>query len=201
MDESKRDDLRRDYLHGDNPFRENPYASPELKDDAMPAGPPDPLPRSPSRGMVGHVPVLAILMIVQGAMEALMGLLYVGMGIFASAVVRMDIGPQTPPPPGMSQDVMSWFMLAVYGSMGLVALVAAGLHIWAGIRNYWFRSRTLGLVALACGMASVFTCYCAPTTIALGVYGLITLMNPEVIQAFTMGEAGNEREDILAAFR
>ncbi len=47
----------------------------------------------------------------------------------------------------------------------------------------------------------MFTCYCAPTAIALGVYGLITYLNYEVAQAFVMGEAGRTREEILAAFR
>jgi hypothetical protein len=150
--------------------------------------------------MVSHVPVVAILMCVQGALEALMGAVYVGLGVFASVMMRMEIGQQGAPPPGMSQGVMTWVILGMYGGMGIVTLVAAVLHIRAGIRNYKFRSRTFGFVALAGGMVTIFTCYCAPTAIALGVYGLITYTNPEVAQAFAMGEAGREREEILAAF-
>jgi hypothetical protein len=71
----------------------------------------------------------------------------------------------------------------------------------AGIRNYKFRGRTLGLIALGGGMVTVMTCYCAPTAIGLGVYGLITYLNPEVAQAFAMGEAGTSRDDILSAYR
>ena len=73
------------------------------------------------------------------------------------------------------------------------------MHIVAGIRNYKFRGRVFGLVALGGGMITMITCYCAPTAIALGVYGLITFLNPEVNQAFAMAASGKKREEIMAA--
>jgi hypothetical protein len=147
------------------------------------------------------VPIVAILMMVQGALEAVMGLGLVAMGGFFPVIMRMEAEQQGPGAPPVPAETMSWMMLIIYGGLGLVVLVAAGLHIFAGIRNYKFRGRTLGLVALGGGMVTVMTCYCAPTAIGLGVYGLITYLNPEVAQAFAMGEAGTSREDILAAYR
>ncbi len=177
-----------------NPFSDNPYAAPSSSAGSFP-----PASRAPSRSMVGHVPVVAILMMVQGGLELLMGLGLVAMGGIFPVLMRMDEmqgGGEGPPP-----EMVGWMMLAIYGGLGLVTLVAAGLHLFAGLRNYRFRSRTLGLVALGGGLVTMFTCYCAPTSIALAVYGLVTYLNPEVSQAFAWGEAGKKRDEILAALR
>jgi hypothetical protein len=202
MDDSQHDAYGGSAPFGDeNPFGDNPYASPSLQASKGPVGQYAPLPRSPGRGMVGHVQVVAILMIVQGALEALMGFGLVAMGGFFPAMMQMEMdrgnAGQQPPIPA---EAMSWMMLVIYGGLGLLVLIAAGLHIFAGIRNYQFRGRILGLVALGGGMVTVLTCYCAPTAIGLGVYGLITYLNPEVAQAFAMGEAKRSKDDILAAF-
>lgn len=194
MGESQQDPFRKDTpFDEDNPFRDNPYASPELQSDLGPGGPMQPYAPVPGQGMVRHVPVVAILMIVQGALETIMGLGLVGMGVFVPLMMQTQAGQDGPPP-----EEMTWFLLAVYGGMGLVTLVAAMLHIFGGVRNYRFRGRVLGLVALGGGMVTVITCYCAPTAIALGVYGLITYLNPEVNQAFAMAESGKKKEEIMA---
>ena len=196
MSEAPRDPFQPESPFGPvNPFSDNPYASPQM----AAAGAPGAFGTPSGRGMVGHVAPVAILMMVQGALEAVMGVLLVGLGVAMPFVFRMQ-GELGNPPPGLPDATMTWVMLGMYGGMGLVALIAAGLHIYAGVRNYQFRSRTLGLVALAGGMATVFTCYCAPTAIGLGVYGLVTYLNPEVVHAFTMGAAGSKRSEILAAF-
>lgn len=187
---------------GNNPFSDNPYAAPPMSGDVSQAGPYPVAPGGAGRGMTRHVPVVAILMMVQGGLEVLAGLGLVGLGVFMTFMVRMEEFQQRGAgPPDMPPEALGWLMLAMYGGMGLVALVAGGLHLFAGLRNYRFRSRTLGFVALAGGLVTMFTCYCAPSAIALGVYGLITYVNPEVAQAFAMGEAGKTREEILAAFR
>jgi hypothetical protein len=128
-----------------------------------------------------------------------MGLGLVAMGGVFPVLMRMGEmrgGAEGPPP-----EMVGWMMLAIYGGLGLLTLVAASLHLFAGLRNYRFRSRTLGLVALGGGLVTVFTCYCAPTSVALAVYGLVTYLNPAVSQAFALGEAGKKRNEILAALR
>lgn len=188
--------------NADNPFSDNPYSTPAMTRDVDAAGPYPAVPAAAGRGMTRHVPVVAILMMVQGGLELLAGLGLVGMGVFMMFMMRMEeVRGRGAGPPDMPPEAFGWIMLGMYGGMGLIALAAGGLHLWAGLRNYRFRSRTLGFVALAGGLATVFTCYCAPTAIALGVYGLITYLNYEVAQAFAMGEAGRTREEILAVFR
>lgn len=185
-----------------NPFSDNPYAAPAMTSDVSAAGPYPAVPAAVGRGMTRHVPVVAILMTVQGGLELLAGLGLIGVGAFGMVMVRMDqFQDRGVGPPDMPPEALGWIMLGTYGGMGLVALLAGGLHLLAGLRNYRFRSRTLGLVALAGGLATIFTCYCAPSAIALAVYGLITYLNGDVTQAFAMGEAGRTREEILAACR
>jgi hypothetical protein len=201
MGDTPREELpRNDAREQPNPFRENPYASPKPTFDMPLAGAPVPVPASTGRGMVGHVTVVAILMMVQGALEAAMGLMYVAMGGIFPVFIRMELDRNPPPAGGPPPEFMTWLMFGVYGGMGLLTLMAAGLHIFGGIRNYRFRSRTLGLVALTAGMVSMASCYCGLTAVALGVYGLVTYLNPEVRYAFALGAAGRKRSEILAAF-
>lgn len=182
-----------------NPFSDNPYAPP-----APPAAAgADPAfyamsAHASSRKLVAHVPVVAILMMVQGGLELLMGLgLAVMAGVFP-LLLELEQGPAREVPPF---EAVRWIMLAVYGGLGLLTIAAAVLHFLAGLRNYRFRSRTLGVVALAAGLVTVFSCYCAPTSIALAVYGLIVYLNADVAQAFQMGQAGQSKEEILGKFR
>jgi hypothetical protein len=184
----------------DNPFSDNPYASPDPQSAALGGPGTGVRPAAASQGMVKHVTVIAILMIVQGALETLMGLGLVAMGGLFPVMMQMEM-QDVDPPPEMPPEAMSWILLVVYGGLGVLTLIAAGLHIVAGIRNYSFRGRVLGMVALGGGMVTMFTCYCAPTAVALGVYGLVTYLNPEVAQAFALRESGKTREEILAAYR
>jgi hypothetical protein len=170
---------------------ENPYQSP-----TAPLGPPysmDPFQRR--RGLVGHVRVVAILMMVQAGLELLTAAGYGAMAAFMPVMFR-----QMENEPGMSHQPGIWIIPLVYGGIAAVALVSGVLHLVAGLRNYRFRGRTLGIVALACGMASVLTCYCLPTTVALGVYGLIVYLNHEASEAFRMGEDGRKPAEIVATF-
>jgi hypothetical protein len=46
----------------------------------------------------------------------------------------------------------------------------------------------------------MMTAYCAPTAIALAIYGLIVYVNEPVIAAFQMGSRGKTPAEINAAF-
>jgi ABC-type branched-subunit amino acid transport system permease subunit len=174
---------------------ENPYQSPEEPCTPPPDGEPD---RRPP-GLVHHVRVVAILMIVQGALELLAG---VGLGAFAIVmpqVMRADL--QRAPQPQPMPANMFWVITVIYGGMAAAALAAALLHITAGLRNYRFRGRILGIVALASGLLTFFTCYCLPTAVGVGVYGLIVFLDGSTTEAFAMGEAGCSSSEILTTFR
>ncbi len=177
----------------ENPFRDNPYASPASPSGGTPFSVP---PAPPSQtGMVRHVPLIGILMIIQGGLEVCMALVLIGMGAFWPAMMALGEaqGDKWAPPRQEAPPEMFWLMGAMYGLFGAVVLGAAVLHIVAGIRNYKFRSRVLGIIALVVGMAAtLLCCYCAPSAIALGVYGLICLTNPEVVRAFELARRSKD---------
>lgn len=169
---------------------ENPYQSPVESELSGPA-PITACVRQP--GLVRHVRIVATLALIQGVLELLAGL---GLTFLACNMLMLtqQLADDSPQPDGF------WMVGVFYGGLALVVLTAACLHIMAGWQNRRFRGRTLGIIAMVGGMATLFTCYCLPTAVAVGVYGLIVLLNHEVTEAFCMGEAGHSPQDILAAF-
>ena len=185
----------------ENPFRDNPYAAsdPTLGEKGgvpivvMPDG---------NRGLVTHVPVVAVFMIVQGALEMIMGVVLIGLGFGMPLLMQDELRRNPPGANGPSPEMMSWVIVGVYSVLGVLTLLGSALHIVAGFRNYGYRSRILGIVALIAGMAtSLVTCYCAPTAIAIGVYGLVCYLNPSVMQAFQLVSAGRSKSEMLAWYR
>ena len=172
---------------GDNPFAA-PRAAP-----AAGAGPAGELGRD--AGMIRHVMPVAILMIVQGAFELLLGVVLLAAAVMAPMMLPegLGAGEQTPVP-------MAWIMAGTYGVMGGGGLVAGLMHVVGGIFGLRFRRRVLGIVALSVGMASLFTCYCGLTAVGLGIYGLVTYLNPAVIAAFALGDAGVPAAEIRARY-
>jgi len=127
-------------------------------------------------------------MIVQGSLVSLVG------------VFLMILGPAMFALSGASQNADDRLITGIGGAFYLLmggALVAAGgLNIVAGVKNLKYRSRTLGIAALAIGGLGMFTCYCAPTAIGLLIYGLIIYLNEDVRRAFEMGEQGASPDQI-----
>jgi len=155
-----------------------------------------------SRGMVHHVMALSILMIVHGSLTALCGLGAGAMAFVMPALIKAQAGmPRQPGMPAQPMPVeMETMMLVIYGGAGIVLLFSGILGVWGGVRIMKFRSYTLGIVALSGGLLAIFGCYCAPTAIALFIYGLIVMLNPQVKQAFEMGEQGRSPADIQSHF-
>jgi hypothetical protein len=173
---------------------DNPYQSPMAP--LGPADPMDPFQRGP--GLARHVRVVAILMMVQAVLELLAA---AGLGAMAAymPIVFRQMQQVQKPPAAVNQPEI-WIVPLIYGGMAAAALAAGVLHLVAGLRNYRFRGRTLGIVALSCGMLTFFTCYCLPTAVALGVYGLIVYLNRGSSAAFQMGKAGYKPAEIIATF-
>lgn len=141
------------------------------------------------RGLIGHVPVVAWLMIVQGIMELLLGLFALSVAILILFV----------PDEAFSAGDRRMITI-IYAIIAVPSLAIAALHIVAGIYSLFYRRRRLGITALAIGLASVLTGLCAPTGIALAIYGLIVFINDSVVAAFQMGDQGRSRAEINAAF-
>ena len=156
-----------------------------------PGGGYPPLPPRRS-GYVGQVTVVSILMIVQGSLVSLIGLflMILGPAMFALS----GAGHQSD-----DERIISGVGGAVYLLFGGALVAAGGLNIVAGIKNLKYRSRTLGIAALAIGGLAILTCYCAPTAIGLMIYGLIIYLNQDVSRAFQMGEQGASPDQIKNA--
>lgn len=169
----------------------NPYQSPSYDPKQFQDYPQ--LPQSSGFGWVSQIRIVAILNCVQGGLELIIGLMMVFAAVFVPMMMKMD--NRNPPPPGME-----WILPVVYLGIGIPVLLAAILRIYAGIQNFRFRSRTLGIVSLVCGLVSMIACYCAPTGIGMLIYGLIVYLNPAVQAAFEMGEKGVPTDRILSSF-
>jgi hypothetical protein len=139
------------------------------------------------RGLVGHVRVVAGLMIGLGVLEVCLALLFVLFGLASFALPRES---------GANPEMLA----ALYGSMAVVTASCGALRIGAGLYNLRFRRRQLGIAALGFGLIAVFTGFCAPTAIGLAVYGLIVYLNEPVVAAFDLGQSGKTAGEIQAAF-
>ncbi len=140
-----------------------------------------------------QIKIVAILLMVEGSLETLMGILLCVMGPVMMTFMKAAPPPSTPgatPPPPELFGV-------IYVAMGVVTLAAGVLKVVAGVRNVSFKGRVLGFVALASCVMSMMSCYCLPTALALGIYGLIVYLDQRSAQAFQMGASGMSPEEIL----
>lgn len=172
---------------------ENPYRAPEVDSVSPARGAVLPIERRASWA-VGRVRLLAILLLAQGILESIVGLVSLSAG---TLVLITYSQPNVQPPAGTSPQQMT----IVFFGLAAVLLIPAGLHIWAGIANLSFRGYTLGLVALGGTSIALFSGICAPTGLPLMVYGLIVYLQPDVADAFQLGEEGQSPEAILEAYR
>jgi hypothetical protein len=144
--------------------------------------------------MVRQVTVVAILMIVQGSLVCLVGLLLLIMGpaMFAlsgTSEFRTE-----------SDRMGATVAGAIYMVIGGVMLIVGGLNIFAGVKNLKYRGRTLGIAAISVGLVALFTCYCSLTAIGVFIYGLVVYLNQDVRRAFEMGEQGAPPDQIKNSF-
>jgi hypothetical protein len=172
---------------------ENPY-----RDYSEPAASPESsaLPAPPRSRLVAQVRVLAILMIAQGVLEILAGVLLGCMGVVFPLIeaAAEQAGQQAP-----HSGAFTSFMLFFYLALGAAHLAAGVLHVVAAARNYRYRGRKLGITALIVGLVTASMMICLPTALALAVYGLIVYVNEAVVRAFDLGEQGESAEAILAS--
>jgi hypothetical protein len=146
--------------------------------------------------MVPQVQVVSILMIVNGALASLIGLLLSAVGPFLFVVVNAD--KRGGPPP--DERALLGILSVVYLALGLLVLTAGLLNVIAGARALRFRGRTFAIVALFFNLVPIFTVYCAPTSLGVMIYGLIVFFNADVARAFRMAAEGVSPEEIRARF-
>jgi hypothetical protein len=147
--------------------------------------------------MVPQVQVVSILMIVHGALVSLVGIVLAAIGpaifVLMSAQGRRKVLET-------DDKAVLGVITVVYGAIGLAVLTAGVLNIVAGARSLKFRGRGLALTALYLNIIPLITCYCAPTSIGMMIYGLIVFFNADVARAFQMAERGLPPEEVRARF-
>ena len=183
-------------------YMSNPYQPPGFDPKYFQDSPYGQYPSRPmvdsGYGYVAQVRVVAILNCVQGALEIPLGLILTAVAVFVPYAIEME--EQAGRGGGGPPEEMKWIIGGAYGTIGAALLLSGMLRIVAGIQNYRFRWRTLGMVSYFTGLASMIACYCAPTSIGIMVYGLIVYLNPAVKAAFEMGKQGMSGDQILASF-
>lgn len=173
---------------GPSYFSDNPYQTPGSDLN------------QPRRGMVNQVRVVAILNAFQGLLELLMALLYGGMGVMFGVFLREEMRQGPGPAGGPDPEMMANIFTGLFAFMAVGMVVIAILRIVAGVRNYFFQNRILGIVSVCLGLVTSMTVYCAPTSIAVAVYALVVLFNREVIEAFEMRSKGATPDDVTQTF-
>jgi hypothetical protein len=143
--------------------------------------------------MVPQVQVVSILMIVNGSLVSLMGLLLAAVGPTMFVVVGMD---QHKAPMRPDDRTALTIITVAYTVGGVLVLTAGVLNVIAGIRSLKFRGRALALTALFFNIIPLFTCYCLPTSLGLMIYGLIVFFNADVARAFRLAAEGVLPEEI-----
>ena len=178
---------------------DNPYQSPEVPKDVRPLPRELPQPAArPARGrIVDRIRLVAMLMIVQGVLDVALGVTLALMGGVGAWVISLDMerrgGPGIQNP-----EFFFWYMIAVYSILALLHVVPGLLHIWAGIRNYRCRGPALGIISMGIGVVTIFAMLCAPTAIALAVFGMIVYFSEEATEAFRLGGQGCDVAEIRA---
>src|SRR6266511_331955 len=122
--------------------------------------------------MVHHVLTLGILMIVQGVLEVLLGMLLLAY----SAMMPQVIEAMKEMDKNFSDKAFAQieeYLPLIMMVLGILTLIGGVFHVVGGVRTLRFRNRALGIVSLVLGSCSMASFYCAPTNIALLVYGLI----------------------------
>jgi hypothetical protein len=177
-----------------NPYQPSSFDPKQFQDVAYS---PVPVP-SGGFGWVSQVRIVSVLNCVQGALELALGAMLVAMAVFVPYAMQMQKagGNGGPPPPAGMETILT----ASYGGIGAGLLISGLVRIVAGIQNFRFRGRVLGIVSFCLGLVSMLGCYCAPTSIAVLVYGLMVYLNPAVVAAFEMGQQGMNGNSILASF-
>jgi len=177
----------------------NPYEAPS---EQQPSASTKPLPPPQPPGLVGHIRIVAVLMIVQGVLELLIALYLLVFGVFFGATFgeAMMESPDFRQAQGPPPELMSGIMTATPIVMGCFGFAVGVLHLYAGYRNFLIQNRTLGIIALVGGLASIMTIYCCPTSFLLFIYGAIVYMNDSVVKAFAMSSNGYPADAILFTF-
>ena len=170
---------------------ENPYATPVTTDSELYG----PIPGGGRGKFVRQVKPLCICMIIQGCLEIGVVLLFALIAAIGPLGNNVNQGRAPMPPES------ALIAKAVIFTMSGIALVGAIVRIFAAIRGLSFRNYSWGIASHFMGLLQLSTCYCLPTSLGLGIWGLIVYFNSDVKQAFKLRQQGLSSQEIESNFR
>jgi hypothetical protein len=147
------------------------------------------------RSILTQIRIISILMIIHGLLLMAVGGLYLFFAMFMPSFV-IGQNKQIQQPGGPSPEDLEMILLVTYAGMSAAGILPGILQVIAGIANVRLKGRIFGMIALGCGVLSVGTCYCAPTGIALCIYGLIIYFHDTASKAFELSSKGMSYSDI-----
>ena len=122
------------------------------------------------RTFVRQIGIVAGLMIAQGVLTSLFSIFCVGYSVMMMNFDAFDPGGELNDAfPAEQRQVL----VLLFAVLAVVTFALSILYLIAGFKNYRLRGRGFGITTLLLGLCGVITCYCAPTGIALSIYGLI----------------------------
>jgi hypothetical protein len=133
---------------------------------------------------VSQVPALGIVMMIHGAMILSLGILLVVYGLFFAAATY-----DTPNELAAPTELIAQLVVSSMVGIGLLHFLPGVLQIVAGWRTRTYRSRGFAIAALGAGLLAMVGCYCAPTSIAMLIWGLVVLLGKDVVARFASEEA------------
>ena len=137
-------------------------------------------------------------MAIQGVLEFLFGLYFIGMGFFFPRMLAMQQQQNQMSPEQI--ETMSTVMFTIFFVGGIIVTLLGILRFVAGILGFNFRGRGLGIASHFLGLLSIFSIYCVITALPLCIYGCIVYFNREVTHAFQMKRDGQSSHEILSYF-
>jgi uncharacterized membrane protein HdeD (DUF308 family) len=131
-------------------------------------------------GYIKQIPLIGIFNIIQASLELMMGVMLGGIGIFMGSISNNPQMVEQFEKSNLTPQVMIY----IYVGLGVAVGAMAVMRLVSGILTLRKRGRIFAIVTSIVGLAAVFTCYCAPTSIALAIYSLIVLVQPAVIAEY-----------------
>lgn len=149
-------------------------------------------------GKVTQLPWLGGFLIAHGVLTLLASLFFVFYTVFFSVLDDEVFDGAGTPPPGAGMELIA----ALYGFMALLHVVPGVMQLIAARNVFKRKNRIFVFVALGSTVLTLLPGCCAPTAIALLIYGLIVLLDHAVAGAFDRpsdggwGSAPSERTEV-----
>jgi hypothetical protein len=145
-------------------------------------------------GRARQVPVVAALLVANGVLLCVIGIGYIALATFVTNQLIDQVVAQEKLQgrDGAFPPAVRWIVFGTWAGLGALGLVDGLVGIVAGIRNYRYRGRTLGIVALIGGLGTILFFWLMPLSIALLIYGLIIYMSQDGSRAFRWQQAHDQ---------